>query len=105
VGERTRGAEQRLTELRIAHIGGPTVLIGLDGWRLLTDPTFDAPGRKYNFGWGTGSFKLAGPAVSASDGWKHFQQGREVIEREFAPADIRRRIRWLPVGVEVAIPA
>jgi L-ascorbate metabolism protein UlaG (beta-lactamase superfamily) len=41
------------------------------------------------------------------EGWKHFQQSRDEIEREFAkaPADIRRRIRWLPVGVEVAIPA
>jgi L-ascorbate metabolism protein UlaG (beta-lactamase superfamily) len=263
-----------MTDVRITHIGGPTTLIEVDDWRLLTDPTFDAPGRKYNFGWGTGSIKLAGPAVAASDlppidavllthdhhgdnldaagrellpsagvvvttvsgakrlggdarglapwamtrleapgrptievtatpcrhgpplsrlvagdvigfalrwdgqeqgvlwisgdtvlydgvrqvgdrlqvdtallhlggvrfpvtgpvrytltakdavelcglisprtaipihyeGWKHFEQGREAIEREFAraPADIRRSIRWLPVGVEVAIPA
>jgi L-ascorbate metabolism protein UlaG (beta-lactamase superfamily) len=56
-----------MTEVRITHIGGPTVLIEFDGWRLLTDPTFDAPGRRYNFGWGTGSIKLAGPAVAASD--------------------------------------
>jgi hypothetical protein len=26
-------------------VGGPTVLIDIDGCRLLTDPTFDAPGR------------------------------------------------------------
>ena len=34
------------------------------------------------------------------EGWKHFKQGREAIEREFAraPEDIRRRIRWLPIG-------
>jgi hypothetical protein len=38
------------------------VLIEFGGWRLLTDPTFDLPGQKYNFGWGTGSVKLAGPA-------------------------------------------
>jgi L-ascorbate metabolism protein UlaG (beta-lactamase superfamily) len=37
------------------------------GWRLLTDPTFDPPGRRYNFGWGTSSRKLAGPAVAAAD--------------------------------------
>jgi L-ascorbate metabolism protein UlaG (beta-lactamase superfamily) len=43
------------------------VLIQVAGWRLLTDPTFDQPGRKYNFGWGTGSVKLAGPAAAASD--------------------------------------
>jgi hypothetical protein len=41
------------------------------------------------------------------EGWKNFQQGRDEIEREFAraPEDIRRRIRWLPVGVEVEIAA
>jgi len=53
--------------VRITHIGGPTALIEVGGWRLLTDPTFDAPGRKYNFGWGAGSTKLAGPAIAASD--------------------------------------
>jgi L-ascorbate metabolism protein UlaG (beta-lactamase superfamily) len=33
------------------------------------------------------------------EGWKHFKEGREAIEREFAlaPEDIRRRIRWLPI--------
>jgi L-ascorbate metabolism protein UlaG (beta-lactamase superfamily) len=54
-------------DIRITHIGGPTVLIEIDGWRLLTDPTFDPPGRRYHFGWGTGSRKLAGPAIAASD--------------------------------------
>jgi L-ascorbate metabolism protein UlaG (beta-lactamase superfamily) len=53
--------------LRITHIGGPTVLIEIDGWRLLTDPTFDPAGRKYRFGWGTGSEKLAGPAVEPGE--------------------------------------
>ena len=52
---------------RITHIGGPTVLIEVAGWRLLTDPTFDPPGRSYAFGWGTGSRKLAGPAIAAAD--------------------------------------
>jgi L-ascorbate metabolism protein UlaG (beta-lactamase superfamily) len=36
--------------MRITHVGGPTVLIEVEGWRLLTDPTFDAPGRRYSFG-------------------------------------------------------
>jgi L-ascorbate metabolism protein UlaG (beta-lactamase superfamily) len=54
-----------VTDVRITHIGGPTVLIEVDGWRLLTDPTFDPPGRSYAFGWGTGSVKLAGPASAA----------------------------------------
>jgi len=56
-----------VTGVRITHIGGPTALIEVDGWRLLTDPTFDAPGRRYSFGWGTSSRKLAGPAVAAED--------------------------------------
>jgi len=35
------------------------------------------------------------------EGWKHFQEGREAIEREYAnsPVDVRERIRWLPTGV------
>jgi L-ascorbate metabolism protein UlaG (beta-lactamase superfamily) len=41
------------------------------------------------------------------EGWKHFRQGREAIERELAsaPEDIRRRIRWLPIGVAVDMAA
>ncbi len=53
--------------MRITHIGGPTTLIEVAGWRLLTDPTFDPPGRRYSFGWGTSSVKLAGPAVRPAD--------------------------------------
>lgn len=39
------------------------------------------------------------------EGWTHFRQGRDAVEREFAnaPQDIRRRIRWLPIGVRVDI--
>ena len=29
--------------MRITRIGGPTVLIEWNGWRILTDPTFDPP--------------------------------------------------------------
>jgi L-ascorbate metabolism protein UlaG (beta-lactamase superfamily) len=56
-----------LVEVRLTHIGGPTVLIEAGDWRLLTDPTFDPPGQSYRFGWGTGSRKLTGPAIAASD--------------------------------------
>ena len=56
-----------MKDVRLTHIGGPTVLIEVGGWRLLTDPTFDPPGRRYFFGWGTVSRKLAGPAVAASN--------------------------------------
>ena len=53
--------------MRLTHIGGPTVLIEVDGWHLLTDPTFDPAGGHYDFGWGTASDKVAGPAVSVAD--------------------------------------
>ena len=53
--------------MKLTHIGGPTALIELGGWTLLTDPTFDAPGGHYNFGWGTSSDKVAGPAIAAGD--------------------------------------
>jgi L-ascorbate metabolism protein UlaG (beta-lactamase superfamily) len=53
-------------DVRITHIGGPTVLIEAGGWRLLTDPTFDPAGGSYRFGWGTGSRKLTAPAIAAS---------------------------------------
>jgi L-ascorbate metabolism protein UlaG (beta-lactamase superfamily) len=56
-----------MTEVQITHIGGPTVLIEAGGWRLLTDPTFDPPGRRYFFGLGTMSRKLTGPAIGAAD--------------------------------------
>jgi L-ascorbate metabolism protein UlaG (beta-lactamase superfamily) len=56
-----------VTEVRITHVGGPTTIIEAAGWRILTDPTFDAPGRRYAFGWGTSSRKLAGPAIAAAD--------------------------------------
>jgi L-ascorbate metabolism protein UlaG (beta-lactamase superfamily) len=56
-----------VNDVRITHIGGPTALIEVGGWRILTDPTFDAPGRRYSFGWGTSSRKLTGPARSVAD--------------------------------------
>jgi len=52
---------------RLTHLGGPTTLIELDGWKILTDPTFDPPGRLYRFGWGTSSHKIAGPAEPPDD--------------------------------------
>jgi L-ascorbate metabolism protein UlaG (beta-lactamase superfamily) len=41
------------------------------------------------------------------EGWKHFHEGRDAIEREFAraPEEIRRSVRWLPVGVAVDLTA
>ncbi len=54
-------------EVKVTHIGGPTVLIEFGGWRLLTDPTFDPAGAHYSFGWGTGSTKTTAPAIAAVD--------------------------------------
>lgn len=56
-----------MTLLRLTHIGGPTTLLEVAGWRILTDPTFDDPGRTYRFGWGTSSRKLSPPAIPVSD--------------------------------------
>ncbi len=53
--------------VRVTHIGGPTALIEIGEWRLLTDPTFDPAGGDYKFGWGTGSHKTTGPAIAASE--------------------------------------
>jgi hypothetical protein len=41
------------------------------------------------------------------EGWKHFREGREAIERELAgaPDDVRRSIRWLPIGERVDLAA
>ena len=48
----------------ITYIGGPTVLLRVGALHLLTDPTFDAAGKHYVFGFGTSSDKVLGPAVS-----------------------------------------
>jgi L-ascorbate metabolism protein UlaG (beta-lactamase superfamily) len=53
--------------VRLTHIGGPTLLVEAHGWRVLSDPTFDPPGRRYGFGWGTSSVKTSGPAVPSSE--------------------------------------
>ena len=56
-----------MTNARLTHIGGPTLLIELEGWRLLTDPTFDPAGGDYKFGWGTGSTKLTAPSIGPAE--------------------------------------
>ena len=37
------------------------------------------------------------------EGWAHFKEGREAIQRELAgaPEDVRGSIRWLPIGIGV----
>jgi L-ascorbate metabolism protein UlaG (beta-lactamase superfamily) len=39
------------------------------------------------------------------EGWKHFRQGREDAERDFAvaPAEVRSKVRWVPIGEAVEL--
>ncbi len=50
---------------KITLIGGPTALIDIDGFTVVTDPTFDAPG-EYPIPGGV-LVKQSGPAIAASD--------------------------------------
>jgi L-ascorbate metabolism protein UlaG (beta-lactamase superfamily) len=52
-------------DITLLHVGGPTLVLDLAGVRVVTDPTFDPPGR-HPFGDGRVLVKLAGPAVPAS---------------------------------------
>ena len=51
--------------MRVTQIGTATLLLELDGLRLLTDPVFDAPGEKWNFGFGVSSVHRETPALTA----------------------------------------
>jgi L-ascorbate metabolism protein UlaG (beta-lactamase superfamily) len=53
-----------MSELTITYVGGPTALLEVGGLRLLTDPTFDQPGKRYHFGWGAMSRKLQAPSLT-----------------------------------------
>ncbi len=50
----------------VRAVGGPTAILEIGGLRLLTDPTFDAPG-DYVSGSGNVLTKTAGPAFSESE--------------------------------------
>ena len=53
-----------MASVTITLIGGPTALIEIGGFRLLTDPTFDQPGEYLS---AVTLNKLAGPALSAGE--------------------------------------
>lgn len=55
VRRRGSGTVNAAMEARLTHVGGPTLLIEVGGWRLLTDPTFDPAG---------GGYHLSGPLVA-----------------------------------------
>jgi L-ascorbate metabolism protein UlaG (beta-lactamase superfamily) len=50
--------------MEITYVGGPTALVEFGGLRLLTDPTFDAPGGEYRTG-PVALRKTQGPALAA----------------------------------------
>jgi L-ascorbate metabolism protein UlaG (beta-lactamase superfamily) len=52
--------------LRARYIGGPTALLEYGGLRILTDPTFDAPGA-YNVAPGRKLTKTVGPAATPDE--------------------------------------
>jgi len=54
------------TQVRVQLLGGPTAIIEFGGLRLLTDPTFDGPGR-YGTGRGYDLIKTGGPALSSDE--------------------------------------
>lgn len=40
------------------------------------------------------------------EGWSHFKQGREDVERAFAAApDAQQCVSWIPIGTGVEIPS
>jgi L-ascorbate metabolism protein UlaG (beta-lactamase superfamily) len=46
------------------HVDTACALYQVAGWRLLTDPVFDPPGRRYHFGWGALSRKTGTPGLT-----------------------------------------
>jgi len=54
-------------EITIQHIDTACVIININGFRILTDPVFDKPGRLYHFGYGSFSRKTGTPAISLDD--------------------------------------
>ena len=54
--------------IAVTHIGTAKMLLELDGGlRLLTDPVFDAPVRRYGFGFGTSSIHRETPALQPNE--------------------------------------
>lgn len=58
-----RTAVAPTNEVKVTLVGGPTVLIELAGFRLLTDPTFDEPGRYDQAG--VTLYKTTSPGLTA----------------------------------------
>lgn len=47
--------------IQITHLDTAMILLECGSFRLLPDPVFDLPGKKYSFGFGTSSLKTSMP--------------------------------------------
>ena len=56
-----------MSEIAVTYLGGPTVLLEYAGLRILTDPTFDEPGRYPDPDGGQSLVKTRGPAILPSE--------------------------------------
>lgn len=54
-------------DLTIQHIDTACVIVDINGYRILTDPVFDKPGKRYHFGYGSFSRKTGSPARTVND--------------------------------------
>ena len=54
-------------KVQITHIDTACILLEINGYRILTDPTLDKAGGWYHHGYGSASHKTSNPAVSPAD--------------------------------------
>src|SRR5450631_2632705 len=101
---------------RITLIGGPIALIEIDGFRILTDPTFDAPGayqlphvKLENCPARRLSPRTARAFPDAvivplhTDGWAHFRQNANDLRASFDTLGFGSRLKILEPGVTTVI--
>ena len=56
-----------MSELAVTYLGGPTIVLEYGGLRILTDPTFDPPGRYPDPDGGQDLVKTVGPALQPDE--------------------------------------
>jgi len=91
-----------MTTLRLTLIGGPTALIEVDGFRFVTDPTFDPPG-EYQLPH-VKLVKTVGPALRAANGWQHFTQSGDDLRASFNALGFGARLLMLEPGISTEVP-
>ena len=100
-----------MNPIKITLIGGPTALIEVNGFRLLTDPTLDAPGEyplhltmDVNDAIETAhTFPNAAIVPIHRDRWAHFTQNGADLDLSFKALSIGERLRMLEPGVATSI--